>query len=95
MNKTHPLCSPLYSQRTGSAEMCLALRKSYSYLHCIAAITEKLSASISTFAHLPVYRSQSATLRSAAALYNPHSRNGTAAPRFSPTRFIPPSLLRC
>jgi hypothetical protein len=30
----------------------------------------------------------------AASGYNPHSRSCTAAPRFSPTRFIPPLLLR-
>jgi len=40
----------------------------------------------------PTYRSivnKAATLRAAAPLYNPHSRNVRAAPRFSPTRFIP------
>jgi len=29
-------------------------------------------------------------LRAAAPHYNPHSHNRRAAPRFSPTRFIPP-----
>jgi site-specific recombinase XerD len=35
----------------------------------------------------------SATLRARPPFYNLHSRNCTAAPRFSPTRFIPLSLL--
>jgi hypothetical protein len=30
MKKTHPLFSPFYSQRAGSAEVCLPLPKSYS-----------------------------------------------------------------
>jgi hypothetical protein len=61
--------------------------------HCTAVITENLSASNSTFTHMPFYRDQSATLCAAALFYNPHSRNCTAAPRFSPTRFILPSLI--
>jgi hypothetical protein len=71
-------------------------------LHCTAAITANRSLPILTFTQLAFFRYQSATLCAAPALYNPHSRNGTAAPRFSPTRsfdeaqdrFILPSFLR-
>jgi len=38
---------------------------------------------------LPIYRQPTTTLGSAAPLYKTHSRNRRAAPRFSPTRFIP------
>ena len=57
--------------------------------HCTVAITENLSASISTFSHIPLYRQQRAALCAVQVLSNPHSRNVRAASRFSPTRFIP------
>src|SRR5262249_6528604 len=47
----------------------------------------------STFSHLSIYHYRSAILATPAPLYNPHSRNVGAAPRFSPTRFIPPLRL--
>ena len=53
-------------------------------------ITQNLSVSISTASHFSLYRQPTTTLGTAAPLYNPHSRNRRAAPRFSPTRFIPP-----
>jgi hypothetical protein len=56
-------------------------------------MTKNLSAAISTLTHKPFYRQSSTPLGAAAVLYNPHSRGLCAAPRFSPTRFIPPSHL--
>ena len=44
----------------------------------------------------PVYRGDTAciaALRAAPLLSNPHSRSVRAAPRFSPTRFIPPVVM--
>jgi hypothetical protein len=52
-------------------------------------ITENPSTPISIFTHLPSDREPRTTLCAAAPLYNPRSRNVRAAPRFSPTRFIP------
>ena len=60
---------------------------------CTAAIAENLPALLSTFTHSVFYHYQIVPFCTAALLYNPHCRNGTVAPRFSPTRFIPPSLL--
>jgi hypothetical protein len=54
--------------------------------HCALAVTKNLSAAISTFTHSAFYRYQSASLCTAAALYNPNSRGYCAAPRFSPKR---------
>jgi Phage integrase, N-terminal SAM-like domain len=58
-----------------------------------AAIREKLSAPTSTVIHRPFFLQSGAMPSRAASSYNLHSRSCTAAPRFSPTRFIPPSLL--
>jgi hypothetical protein len=93
MKNREPLLSTFYSQHAVSARVCLRVRKSYSVTHCTAAITENRSLPILTFTHLPFYRYQSAILCAAPALYNPHSRYCAAAQRFSPTRFILPSLL--
>ena len=60
---------------------------------CIVLITENLSASISTFTDSPFYHPSNIPLCAALLLSNPHSRSLRAAPRFSPTRFIPPLRL--
>jgi len=57
--------------------------------HCTAEITQNLSVLISTASHFSIYRQPTTTLGTAAPTYKPHSRNVRAAPRFSPTRFIP------
>ena len=44
------------------------------------------SYTISPSADIPIDRRQLAALRAVLVLSNPHSRNGRAAPRFSPTR---------
>src|SRR4029434_7625898 len=56
---------------------------------CIVLITQNLSASNSTFTDSPFYHPSNIPLCAALLLSNPHSRSLRAAPRFSPTRFIP------
>jgi hypothetical protein len=59
---------------------------------CIVVITQNLPASNLTFTDSPFYHPSNIPL-CAALLSNPHSRSLRAAPRFSPTRFIPPLRL--
>src|SRR4030095_9412072 len=56
---------------------------------CIVVITQTLSPSNSTFTDSPFYHPSNIPLCAALLLSNPHSRSLRAAPRFSPTRFIP------
>jgi hypothetical protein len=58
------------------------------------AITENFSVPILTSTDTPIDRYRVTALHAIAVLSNPHSRNCTAAPRFSPTRFIPPARLQ-
>src|SRR4029453_9030939 len=60
---------------------------------CIVVITQTLSPSNSTFTDSPFYHPSNIPLCAALLLSNPHSRSLRAAPRFSPTRFIPPLRL--
>jgi hypothetical protein len=58
--------------------------------HGAVAITEHLPASIPTYTDSPSFHPPSIPLCAALLLSNPHSRRLRVAPRFSPTRFIPP-----
>ena len=60
---------------------------------CIVVITRNLPASNSIFTDSPFYHPSNIPLCAALLLSNPHSRSLRAAPRFSPTRFIPPLRL--
>jgi hypothetical protein len=53
-------------------------------------MTKKRSPVNLTSSNIVLYHQAIAALRVLQVLYNPHSRNGTAAPRFSPTSFYPP-----
>src|SRR5262249_40431981 len=55
----------------------------------IVVITQTLPASNSTFTDSPFYHPSNIPLCAALLLSNPHNRSFRAAPRFSPTRFIP------
>jgi hypothetical protein len=57
---------------------------------CIVVITQNLPASNPTFTDSSFYHPSNIPLCAALLLSNPHSRSLRAAPRFSPTRFIPP-----
>jgi len=57
MNKTQPLFSPFNSQPAVFARVCVCRgEKLAAKPHRTVSITENLSASISTFTHMPFYR---------------------------------------
>jgi hypothetical protein len=93
MTKTQPLVSPFNSQSADFARVCLlartigaktASRRRHHEKSIRGNLNPHPQAILSPIKH-PIRRTCGA--------YNPHSRGLCAAPRFSPTRFIPPSHL--
>src|SRR5262245_44223677 len=93
MRKIQMLLSPFISQPAVFAGVYLPALRSGCEARSHRGNPQNLPAPNSTFSHLSIYHYRSAILATPAPLYNPHSRNVGAAPRFSPTRFIPPLRL--
>jgi hypothetical protein len=93
MRKIHMLLNPFISQPDVFAGVCLSARRSGCETRLHRVITQNLPASNSTFTDSPFYYPSNIPLCAALLLSNPHSRSLRAAPRFSPTRFIPPLRL--
>jgi len=90
MTKTYSLLSPFHSHPAVFARVRLPWRRTGSEATLRRRHHRK---SVGVYLNLlplfDLFRLRRTTLRAAAPLYNPHSRNVRAAPRFSPTRFIP------
>src|SRR5262245_49935645 len=90
MRKIQMLLSLFISQPTVFAGGCICRREEVTAKpDRIVVITQNLPASNSTFTDSPFYHPSNIPLCAALLLSNPHNRSFRAAPRFSPTRFIP------
>jgi hypothetical protein len=92
MRKIQMLLNPFISQPDVFAGVYLPARRSGRETRLHRGNHAKLTSSNSTLTDSPFYHPSNIPLCVALLLSNPHSRSLRAAPRFSPTRFIPPSI---